>query len=81
VMSAPNNLNPLRCKSIGLLPILHPPGNDNLQYPNLASIGPIIRNDALIFLISSALASIATIFFVSIANLLVIFDILISQLS
>ena len=49
----PNDLKPFKCKSTGLLPILHPPGIDILHLPNLANIGPITKKDALIFLLGS----------------------------
>ena len=56
-ISAPKALNPFKCRSIGLVPIEHPPGIDIFVWLNLASNGPITKNDALIFLTSSYGAS------------------------
>ena len=64
-ISAPKSLKPFKCKSMGLLPILQPPGIDILHLPNLDNIGPIIKKDALIFLISSL--------FISVSLMLVVF--------
>ena len=38
--SAPNALNPFRCKSIGLLPILHPPGSATFAFLYFPSKAP-----------------------------------------
>ena len=46
-MSAPNAINPLMCSSIGLEPILHPPGKGIFASPNLANIAPIQKKLAL----------------------------------
>ena len=50
---APKALNPFKCKSIGLVPIAHPPGIEIFVLLNLASNGPITKKEALIFLTSS----------------------------
>src|SRR3712207_4461332 len=68
--SAPSAINPFKCRSIGLVPILHPPGNDILNLPNLANIGPINKNDALNFLTKSLHGSQSQILDVSIITLL-----------
>jgi len=44
-----NILKPFKCKSIGLVPIGHPPGIDTVALLNLAIKGPSTKNDALIF--------------------------------
>ena len=54
---APKALNPFKCKSIGLVPIAHPPGIEIFVLLNLASNGPITKKEALIFLTSSYGAS------------------------
>ena len=38
----------LRCRSTGLVPIAHPPGNETFAFPNLASKGPSTNIPALI---------------------------------
>ena len=42
----PSAANPFKCKSMGLVPMLQPPGSEILNFPYLESIGPIIRNEA-----------------------------------
>jgi len=49
---APKASNPLICKSIGRLPILHPPGSAISALWNLASNGPNNRFEALSFFTS-----------------------------
>ena len=53
LISAPIASNALRCRSIGRLPIMHPPGRAIFACPIFAKSGPMIRKDALILLISS----------------------------
>jgi len=52
-MSAPSAINPLMCSSIGLEPILHPPGNGTWASPNLVNSAPIQKKLALNPLTSS----------------------------
>ena len=47
----PSFAKAFRCKSIGLTPILHPPGVETFAFPYLASIGPSTRMPALIVVI------------------------------
>ncbi len=39
----------LKCKSIGREPIAQPPGKNASALPNLASNGPITKNEVLLF--------------------------------
>jgi len=53
IIFAPNALSPLMCSSIGLKPILHPPGKGTLASPNLLNSAPIQKKLALNPLTSS----------------------------
>ena len=64
VMTAPSASRPLRCRSIGLEPIAHPPGCGILALPLRASSGPMTRMDARILLTSSNCASVERMSFV-----------------
>jgi len=67
-MSAPNAISPLMCSSIGLEPILHPPGNGTWASPNLVNRAPIQKKLALNPLTSSYGRSLIEIFFGSICS-------------
>ena len=53
-ISIPNFLNPFKCKSIGLDPISHPPGYENVAFLNRPIIAPAKTTDDLICLIKSS---------------------------
>ena len=65
VMIAPRASKPLRCRSIGLLPMAQPPGRCTFARPFLASSGPITKIEARIWFTSSKSASVESISFVS----------------
>ena len=48
IISAPNAFSPLMCSSIGLEPILQPPGNGTLASPNLLNSAPMQKKLALV---------------------------------
>ena len=50
---APNASKPFKCKSTGLAPIAQPPGRATFPLFSMASIPPITKNEALIFLTKS----------------------------
>ena len=46
-MSAPNFINPFKCKSIGLVPITHPPGYDTSALAVLLSVFQLKKGESI----------------------------------